>query len=726
MGGLAQAKRSAGKAPAPAPARRAEASPSKAGPGGLAPRAAQDAEVITDLQRTAGNRAVSAVLESVSPRVQRVPVSAEFHETLYNRESGTGMYTAPPRGFTGGSPTTVANPDKASYEMTRNSDGSGVTVLIKIRFLQQARNTTPPPSPNPTNLPELGQLIGSPSEIPTSDPSDRRTWATGTAAKATALWNTRKISFVSLDHPQPGEGAGSYAPPLPPTPIRLPVTFKAEAVFGLTDPAHQQVIVHPPASVPGTPGHPIDAGNWYQQDADPAKRSASYPHSDDVIYAHEYGHMLGIPDEYSQSNEQLNALLHQAAPKTAAASRAALDKATIERMTLAALTPPLRAQLQAALPLLAHALAAKRAAVVRKLAAAARAGVVGADVRSELESQLSAQSEARVAPGVPRAVAFQTTKNFSNLDVAAQAVQGVFALAPLRTLVGDAYAAALAAPHKTNVAVAGFDDVRVKISSGVFGAAGAGTPLAAAAGTEATNVVGPAAPGPGLPRVVPAASLIGQLDALPATWSAAGSQLETSITPAAFGSTMAAGLKSAAAAAALATAAAAALPGYVPPPKLASGRALYGRAFTLVNNAARATARQLVNDLVLTTVQPTLAGSVSALQSAITTEVTRITTTPPAGVAAAGPADPQMAAIVAAMKARLDADKAATAGSGRDPTKGGGAAADQNVTYSAQGLMGSSNSSVVRADQFQGMVEAFNAKLRKAPREDKFTVEVGK
>jgi len=126
------------------------------------------------------------------------------------------------------------------------------------------------------------------------------------------------------------------------------------------------------------------------------------------------------------------------------------------------------------------------------------------------------------------------------------------------------------------------------------------------------------------------------------------------------------------------------------------------------------------------TVKPTLTGSVAAIQSAIGTEVTRITTTPPAGVAAAGPADPQMAAVVAAMKTRLDADKAATAGTGRDPTKGGGAAPDQNVTYSAQGLMGSSNTSTVRVDQMQKMVDAFNAKLRKAPREDVFTVDVGK
>ena len=719
---MAQAKRSARSAPA-SPRHAGAKSAHKATSSGQAVRSEQGTETVADLQRTAGNRAVTNLLTSGDRTLQRVPVAAEFHETLYNKESGAGMATAPPTGFTGGSPTTVANPDKASYEMTRNADNSGATVLIKIRFLQQARNTTPPPNPNPTGLPELGQLLGRPTVIPVNDPSDRRTWAKDTANKATTLWNTRKISFASVDHPQPGEGAGSYAPPLPPTPIRLPVTFKAEAVFGVNDPAHQEVIVHPQASIPGSPGHPIDAGNWYQQD--PAKRAAAYPQSDDVIYAHEYGHMLGVPDEYSQSNEQLNTLMHQAAPKTAASSRAALDKATIERMTLAALSRPLYAQLQAAMPLMVAALTAKRAAVTRKLAAAARAGAVSADVRAELISELTAQSDAKTSSGVPRAVAFQTTKNFSNLDIASKAVRGSFAVGPVSQLVGDAYWAALLAPHDTNVTVAGFDDVRINIATGVYGTTGATTPLAGSATTEATNVVGPAAPGPRLPAAPPA-SLIAQLSGLPATWSTAGSQLETGVTSAAFSTAMAAGLKSAAAAAALVATAAAAIPGYVAPPKMASAGALYRRAFTLVNNSAAAAAKQVVSDMLLATVKPALAGSVSSLQSSINAEVTRITTTPPAGMAAAGPADPQMAAIVAAMKTRLDADKTATAGTGRDPTKGGGSAPDQNVTYSAQGLMGSSNSSTVRPDQFQGMVDAFNAKLRKIPREDAFTVDVGK
>jgi hypothetical protein len=71
-----------------------------------------------------------------------------------------------------------------------------------------------------------------------------------------------------------------------------------------------------------------------------------------------------------------------------------------------------------------------------------------------------------------------------------------------------------------------------------------------------------------------------------------------------------------------------------------------------------------------------------------------------------------MTALVNAMKARLDADKAATAGGGRDPLgKKGGTAADQDVTYSYQGLMGSNATTALRPDQFNPMVKQFNDRL---------------
>ena len=56
-------------------------------------------------------------------------------------------------------------------------------------------------------------------------------------------------------------------------------------------------------------------------------------------------------------------------------------------------------------------------------------------------------------------------------------------------------------------------------------------------------MVGPAAAGPRDSQRPRPASLIAQLRGLPATWSTAGSQLETGVTPAAFSTAMAAGLK---------------------------------------------------------------------------------------------------------------------------------------------------------------------------------------
>jgi len=754
-----QAERS-GDAAAPARPESTAARPTPV-PARIAPRGGvflAGPQAMLGLQRLVGNAAVTGLVE---PSLQRVGVTAEFHETLYNQENA-GKASAPPGGFTGGTPDTVNNPTNSSYEMTRAADNSGATVLIKIRFMQQARNTVPPPSPNPTGLPEVGQLIGPVTEIPADDASGRRAWATDVANRAVTTWNNQRVKFVTQDHGDPdapapadagvpaGAGSGSHAGPGP-TELRLPVTFQAQAVFAAGGEAHQQVIVHPPSTVPGTAGNPIDAGNWYRQDDDPAKRAAAYPATDDVIYAHEYGHMLGIPDEYSQSNEQLNTLIHGAAPGGAASARAALDRTTIERMALAAMANPLYSALQAAIPSLVGSFAAKRAAVTGKLATAARQGVLTPEVRGELESELRAASDARTGAGVPRSVAFQTTTNFSNSSIAGAAVSRSFSAAGLGTIIGDAYWQALLAPHSVPVAVAGFDSVTINMSSGMFNAAGAGTGITAPAAAVATGSVGTtptpaaggggaggggaaagggaagggAAAGPGLPPIPAPADLVTQLSGLPATWSAAGSQLETSVTPAAFSTAMTAGLRSAAAASA--AAAAAALPAGAAPagPSLTSATALYRKAYQLVSNSAGAAARQVVGDLVRATIGPTLASSIGRVQADINAEVTRISTTPPAGMAAAGPADPNMASIVAAMKTRLDADKAATAGTGRDPTAGGGAAPDQDVSYSAQGLMGSSATTTVRGDQFLPMVTAFNNQLRHAPREDAFTVKVG-
>ena len=72
--------------------------------------------------------------------------------------------------------------------------------------------------------------------------------------------------------------------------------------------------------------HPIDAGHYYMDKGD-------YPFSEEAIYAHEYEHLLGLSDEYSHSNPQMHALLHDIDPATSAARREALDTETVKRMT---------------------------------------------------------------------------------------------------------------------------------------------------------------------------------------------------------------------------------------------------------------------------------------------------------------------------------------------------------------------------------------------------------
>ncbi|MFM7534531.1 MAG: hypothetical protein ACKO91_01875 [Acidimicrobiales bacterium] len=600
------------------------------------------------LQRLAGNRSVAAAVRKIVQRVEVAGVATG--ETLYNQPGANGAAAA------------ASYSIDANYEMNRNGD-SGVTVNVRIKFLSQVRNAVPPP-PGVAGAPPLGALIGNPVEIPAADA--RRAWAQTTAASALTHWANR-LTLI-------GEEFNFFSAN---TRKRLPVTFQATPVFGLNDPAHNTVIVHPSSVVGGSPGNPIDAGNYY------VAKDAGYPANDDIIYAHEYGHLLGIADEYSQSNEQMNALLHQAAPGGAASAMAALDRTTVERMVLAAMSRPLHAQLVAAIGPVTDAIRAQRAAVKRRMGAAARQGAVDPAVQTALTAALAAVATPGLAPSIPGIVAFQTTTNFSNLERAGEGVEAGFSAAALTASITNAYGQALLDPQATNVAVAGLGDVRVNMTRGMYAAAGPGSPVAGSAAVLAGSTVG--AVGPGLPAVPPPATLAGQLAALPGTWSAAGGVIETGVTGPAFAAKMAAAISGAAAAQAEA---AAALPPGVAAPAIGAAAPLYRQAYELVANTARTASQEIASGLVAAAVQPVLTSSVASFQSAIQAEVTRIMATPPGGLAAAGAPDPNMTAMVNAMKARLDAAKAATAGSGRDPLGAGTPAPDQDVTYSYQGLMG--------------------------------------
>ena len=652
-----------------------------------------------NLQRLAGNRAVAAVVHRIAEQtaeqvaLQRVAVTySPPNETLYNQPG------------TGGTAGAAQYGGDISYDMVRNGD-TGVTVTIRIQFLNQARNGIDPSAPGaPPGTPRLGALIGSPTVIPVNDPDDRRTWCQNIVKEQVKPWNG-KLTLV-------GEEVNVFDDN---TKKRLPVTFNSVAVFGLTDKYDKRIIVHPTATRadPST-GNPIDAGNYYLN-------KGNYSADDAVIAAHEYGHLLGIDDEYSQSNVMLNSLLHQAAPAGAPSAMAALDKKTVERMVLAALTKPLLARLATMVPAVTDAFRAKRAMVKTKMAAAARTGIIDAAVRTELENNLRASSEPGLSPSVPRVVAFQTTANFSNVTAAGEGVEAGFSAADMAAQISSAYEAALGSARRASVNVAGVGATSINVQDSV-------PAMSAAGGAQQANAAGAAASTIGsgggqinlfgFPLLYPPSGLVGQLAALPATWGTAGSAVEAGVTPAAFAARMSGLVKSATAAAT-----APPPPGVAAPPKTARAGDLYRKAYGLVSSMAKETCRQLSTDLIGTVVKPVLATSVADLQSTIQGEVAKVMGTPASGVAALGPPNPQMAALVAHMKSALDADKTASAGGGRSPLGAGKAAPDQNVTYSVQSLMGSSKDTSIRADQFNPMVKQFNNRLTTTFEKD-FTAEV--
>ncbi len=647
------------------------------------------------LQRAAGNHAVAGLVRHV---VQRVEVAEPAStETLYNDvDPGTGKATANSYG------------GQAKYEMTRSGD-TGATVTVRMSFVSQSRNTRDPAAPGaPADTPPLGALVGEPTEIPADDP--RRAWATNVVGEAVKIWNGR-LTFVGEDHPAPDPHAAPDSPPPAPVTKRLPVTFRAEPVFGIGESYHNRIVVHPPTTVAGTPGNPIDAGNYYMN------KGTAYDGNDDVITAHEYGHLLGIDDEYSQSNEQLNALLHQAAPAGAPSLSKALDQRTVERMVLAALRGPMVRQLMRVMPQVTDAILAQRAMVRARLVEAAKSGVLSDEVRDQLTTQLQERSTDRVKGDVPAAVAFETTRNYSASNNVAAGMSTVFSAKALGGQIGGAYSQALQDAPGGTITLGDLGDVSVEVHGSVAKTTAAGGAQADTGATLATSSVGTRAPAggtttggeptaaPGLPAIAPPATLVDRLSALPATWSATGSIFESAITSDAFSRKMVDTLKAAQAV----TQAAAALPGN----RLRATGRMYREAFGLVTNAARTAVRELSRQLVASTMTPTLISDVSDLQSSVRTEVDRIMGTPASGVAALGTPDPAMTTMVSAMKARLDADKAATAGTGRNPLGlPAGAAPSQDVTYTSTGLMGSSGTTGLRPDQFQPMVQQFNDNLK--------------
>ena len=654
-------------------------------------------------QQLLGNRALSALLQPASSgatlevgadltTIRRIPMKVENRpeekdETLYNRP-GTAPATTAPNTYGLG---------KRDVDMSRGGAPEAVTIKVKTRFINQARKLNAAGNGSTDDATTR-------SVIPPGD--ERIGWAQGLAGKATSRWNG-KVLFNSKKSSLPFSPGG---------PVSLPVQFVNEAVFDLATACDQEVALFGSATAATGTGtaHPIDAGHLYMN-----KGTVYAGMDDEAIYAHEYGHWIGLADEYSMSNLQAHALMHRVSPGTSANAGKALDRETVRRMVMAALTRPLYDRLDGAGPEIAKALQKGQANVGKGMSAGLLAALADPATLAAMGALVPAS--AGISAAVPGALSKAAKAVSRDSKFVAGILATEMATGSLTTMINDSYFKALGGTTTGTFNAGDAGGININIGgsagpvggTGVFGAAATG-PLAASAGGIADKVVGPAGT-PGIPPVRPSASLIRTISSLPAGWDGLGKAVPAQMS----GSALSATISAAAAGAMVATLFGAGVP------KVEKKKLLAAAALAATKTAASTALSRAVREFLAAEINPLIQSSVSAINSEVQAEVDSVMNTPAGAVAAGAPKDPNVVAAVAAMKTRLEASQKAAedaqkAAAGTTKSSPGGAAPDQDVTYSSANMM-SSNQEVFRPDQFAHLLAGFNSKL-KTWREDPFTM----
>jgi hypothetical protein len=648
------------------------------------------------LQRSAGNRAVSRMLGRSA--VQRVPVDVPTREeTLFND------HTSLPGAA---KPATFGSASTATFDMTRDGTPEVVTCTVKIRFVSQRRDAK-------------GEPVGPITVIPVGDP--RRAFAQNIVDTSPAVWNGR-AKLVGKHIPSTAVGAAPA--PVDPAPITLPLVFKSQAVWDLTSPYDSTVNVFAPSVVAGSKGNPIDSGDYYMN------RGAYAGMSELQIYAHEYGHLIGLPDEYSQSNPEMNALLHGIDPATAATRKTAMDRAAVQHSVMAALTRPLIDRLTRARGEIVNAFQRGSAPVRTALGGELTAALGNSGVQGLFELGLPPTSAA-LAPTLPALVAAAASASRNTTGLASKVVASEFAPAALGGLVHDIYWREL---YDTQGAVdVGGITINIDVEgrsgigaggnanippNGLYAFASAG-PAKGHAAKVATSVVGAAQTGR-TPPIRPSAALISQLDALPAAWTAFSAAAPAELSAAVLGNDMGTALTTAWLARMMGAAAT--------PATVMSATVLAKKVDQSIHQAGLVAATNALRRFLGDQIWPIMIASMTALSTAVDTEVDAVMATPVGATAAAAPADPDIAYLATALHKKLDAQAkkadAAQTRAGTTPLDPGTTAPAQSVTYGTQNMM-SDNTNVFRVDQFTELADRFNgpARLRK-PDEDFFNAEV--
>lgn len=504
--------------------------------------------------------------------------------------------------------------------------------------------------------------------------------------------------------------------PFATAPVRLPVRFRAVPVWDLSSPADKEIRLFPASQTAGGPVHPIDAGHYY------LTPGPSYAGTDlEAIYAHEYGHLLGLSDEYSHSNPQMHALLHGIDPGTSAQRGAAMNRETVRRMVMAALARPLVTRVGAVTTEISAAFLAAQAPISSALGASLRSALASAGVQQLFAAQ--ATPGLALDPATVRRVRAATRAPANSTAVARAVVAAELAAAPIDALVRRLYQGVLSRAMTAPTDVGGISmTITVEGASGidsdgnVVGAAtglwsGAGAP-AAAIGPAVDQAAGGARTGR-LPAIDPSGSILRQILALPSGWAALSAAAPASLAAGTLESDLTAALRNAWVARMLSL-------GTAPPPATVG---------TIVRNAATSAAQNAMRAFLTAELQPILNNGTTALQSAIAEEVTRIMGTPAEKLAQTSAPDPALQALAEAMWRRMQASRVSSIVnqlvSGRPAVNPGTTAPAQEVTYSTVNMM-SSNDDIFRPDQFAEIATAFNSSSLRHLYESDFRIVMGR
>ena len=619
---------------------------------------------VIQLQKQVGNIRTQQFIQRAvdSNRIQRVQVtSAAASETLHNEvDSATGQFKS--NNYRVGTRGVNYEGQGINYEMLRK--GSGVIVNVKIKFVALFGSSTAAATPIPEGQP--------------------RTTARSICTQLLQYWNTsNRFELSGVRQPAWYEsaaesmGVGSSAASRE---IHLPVQFKISPVFDLAADAHATVQLDTVNSGNAGAGRVVNASHWYST-LDPASYSGGVADT----YAHEFGHLLGIPDEYSLGNPAAHDLMHQIStnPATRATMDEAIDAAGVREMILAAIRPAIQSRLRSQAADLSVALQGQKNQMIQLLSERIRSAWGDASVLTavgdQVRTQLDTAGQTRMSDRVDRILRFQTGRNLSNLGIARQVVPAELNPTQLASLLSSLTAEAaesaqqgtINVPYQNEVGRNASVDVNVNVAPGV---SQAGSPLAASAAQAATASVGaPTTPGSrGTSAIYPSNTLMSQLQALPGTWADLAAQMATVLSemPDVIDETVTNMLG------------ATNISGNVNN----SVRNLYTELYNLVNNAAIAVSQTTMRNFLGDEIYPLIDQQLADIMTMVEAETARHTTATGTGTNAApgAPVIPGLMAAVQQMQAT-----ARTMLNPAAPVAGG--TAQQNVTYTMQTLMGANS-----------------------------------